>query len=54
MWNLKCGTKETYLQNRNRRTHIENRLIVAKWEDEGVGWMGSLGLVDANYYIENG
>ena len=21
---------------------------------EGEGWVGSLGLVDANYYIENG
>ena len=30
---------------------IENRLVVAKGEREGVGWTGSLGLVDANYYI---
>ena len=28
--------------------HRENRLVVAK---EGVGWTGSLELVDANYYI---
>ena len=28
---------------------IENRLVVV--EGEGMGWMGSLGLVDANYYI---
>ena len=27
-----------------------NRLVVAKG-GEGVGWTGSLGLVDANYYI---
>ena len=33
---------------------MENRLVVAKKEWEGVGWTGSLGLVDANYYIENG
>ena len=30
---------------------IENRLVVAKREGEEVGWMGSLRLVDANYYI---
>ena len=30
---------------------LENRLVVAKEEGEGVGWTGSLGLVDANYYI---
>ena len=35
----------------NRLTDIENRLVVAKGEGEGVGWMGGLGLVDANYYI---
>ena len=29
----------------------ENRLAVTKGEGEGVGWTGSLGLVDANYYI---
>ena len=30
-----------------------NRLtdMVAKGGGEGVGWMGSLGLADANYYI---
>ena len=28
---------------------MENRLVVAK--GEGVGWTGSWGLVDANYYI---
>ena len=37
--------------NRNRLTYIENGLMVAKGEEEEVGWMGSLGLVDANYYI---
>ena len=32
-------------------TDIENIFVVAKGEREGVGWMGSLGLVDANYGI---
>ena len=29
---------------------LENRLVVASGEGEGVGWMGSLGLMDANRY----
>ena len=33
---------------------IENRLVVAKDEEEGVGWTGTLGLVDANYYLSKG
>ena len=33
---------------------LENRLVVAKGERKGVGWMGNLGLVDTNYDIENG
>ena len=28
---------------------LENRLVVAKGEGEGVEWIGSLGLMDANY-----
>ena len=31
---------------------MENRLVVAK--REGVGWTGSLGLIDANYCLWNG
>ena len=33
---------------------LENRLVVAKGEAEGVGWTGSLGLIDANYCIWSG
>ena len=32
----------------------ENRLVVAKGEGEGVGWIGSLGLIDTNYCLWNG
>ena len=32
---------------------LENRLV-AKGEGEGVGWIGSLGLTDANYCFWNG
>ena len=30
---------------------MESRLAVAKGEREGVGWTGSLRLIDVNYYI---
>ena len=30
---------------------LENRLVVAKGEEQGEGWTGSLGLIDANYSI---
>ena len=33
---------------------LENRLVVAKGEGKGVGWLGSLGLLDANYCIWSG
>ena len=33
---------------------LENRLVVAKGEAEGVEWFGSLGLIDANYCLWNG
>ena len=46
MWNLKHGTDEPVYRT---ETDIENKLVVPK--GEGVEWIGSLGLVDANYYI---
>ena len=33
---------------------LENRLVVAKEEGEGVGWIGSLGLVDTDYCLWSG
>ena len=30
-----------------------NKLVVAKGEGEGVGWIGSLGLIDADYCLWN-
>ena len=41
------------LQKRIRILDMENRLVVCKWEG-GVGWMESLGFVDANRDIESG
>ena len=40
------------LSTEQKLMDIENRLVVAKGEGEGVGWkLGFLRLVDANYYI---
>ena len=33
---------------------LENRLVVAKGEGEGVGWMGSFGLINADNCLWNG
>jgi len=33
---------------------LENRLVVAEGEGEGVGWIGSLGLIDTNYCFWSG
>ena len=33
---------------------LENRLVVAKKEGEGVGQTGNLGLTDAHYCLRNG
>lgn len=35
-------------------SETENRLAVAKWEEGGEGWIGGLGLADANCYTQNG
>ena len=37
---------------KNKLMDLENRLVITK--GEGVGWMYSLGLVDANYCIWSG
>ena len=39
------------LSTEKKLMDLENRLVVAKGEREGVGWTGTLGLIDANYYI---
>ena len=31
----------------------ENRLVAARRESVGEGWIGSLRLADANWYIQN-
>ena len=47
--NLNHDTNEP-IYGTNRLTDKKNRLVVAKWGE----CIGSLGLADANYYMENG
>ena len=35
MWNIRKGYKWTYLQNRNRVTYVENKLIVTRGKGGG-------------------
>ena len=46
MWNLKCGTNDPI---KTEIHHKQSRLVFA--EGKGMGWTGSLGLVETNYYI---
>jgi len=49
IWNLIYGTNEPI--HRKKLRDLENRLVVANKEGEGVGWTGNLGLTDVNYCI---
>ena len=42
------------LSTKKKLMDLENRLVVAKGEEEGVGWTGKLRLIDANYCLWNG
>ena len=42
------------LSTEKKNMDLENRLVVAKGEGEGVGRTGNLGLIDANYCLWNG
>ena len=55
MWNLKYDTSQHVYKkkNKNRLTDIENRLV-AKGEGVEEGRIGSLGLADVNYDIQDG
>ena len=41
------------LSTEKKLMDLESRLVVAKGEGEGVGWIGSLGLIDADYCLWN-
>ena len=41
------------LSSEKKLMDMENRLVAAKREGEGVGGTGNLGLIDANYSLWN-
>ena len=45
---------EMNLSTEKKIKDLENRLVVAEGKKEGVGWIGNLGLIDANYCLWNG
>ena len=42
------------LSTEKKLMDLENRLVVAEGEGEGVGWLGSLGCRDADSCLWNG
>ena len=42
-------TAHMNLSTEKKIMDLENKLVVAKGEGEGVEWTGNLGLIDANY-----
>ena len=53
MWKLKYGTNDLIYKTEIDRRHGE-QICGCEREGGGSGWMGSWGLVDANYYVWNG
>ena len=47
---------QIYLSTEKKLMDLQNRLVVAKGdgEEEGVGWTGSLGLIDEDGCLCNG
>ena len=54
MWNLKYGTDESIYKTEKDLQTWRTDSWLPRGRGTGVGWIGSLGLVDANYYIQNG
>ena len=53
-WNLNDGTDEPIYKTETDSQTYRTDLWLPRGRRMGVGWTGSLGLVDANYYIYNG
>ena len=52
IWNIIYGKKEPFHRKENHG--MENRFVVAEREGGKLGWIGNLGLIDANYCLWNG
>ena len=42
-----------HLSTEKKIMDMKNRLVVAKGEEEGLGWIENLGFIDANYCLWN-
>ena len=51
MWNLKYGMDEPIYRTETNLLTWRTDLWLPRGRGKGVGWTGSLGLVDANYHI---
>ena len=54
MWNLKHGTNEPIYKMETNLHTWRMGLWLQKGSWGGEVWTGNLGLVDANYYVQNG
>ena len=54
MWNLKYGTNEPIYKIKTDSEPQRTDLWLPREKEEEVGWSRDLGLIDANYYIQNG
>ena len=54
MWNLIYGINEPIYEEKRTHRHREKTCGCQGGGGEGEGWSGSLGLADANYYIQDG
>ena len=52
IWNLIHGTKEPFHRKENHG--FGEQICGCQEEEEKVGWIGSLRLMDVNYYLWNG
>ena len=51
MWNLKYDKMNLSVKQKWTHRYREHTYGCQGWGDMGGGWIGSLGLADANYYI---
>ena len=54
MWNLKYNTSELIYETETDSQTWRTDLWLLRGRGGGEEWIGSLGLADTNYYIQNG
>ena len=54
MWNLKYDTNELIYKTEANSQIQKTDLLLPRGREVGEAWIGSSGLADANYYIQDG